>query len=203
MEFVWLPCLTPPTLCATMRGSSLLFPSSLLFRVWPHSDFLHMNGLASCSSSRLSWQNWMLFGMCWRKNMHKNFLCWRSVILLWLVTGYTTMSSLLRHRLRNNTNRTLYLREVHSDGCYMGVTRLDPYETRGNFPAAIYFNHNFLYIPHLMYDCHFCRQIRGIWWPHSHGFSDIDEGSNSLIVSGIRAESTDYFPCRKWWPLIV
>ncbi|XP_073311531.1 uncharacterized protein [Primulina huaijiensis] len=110
------------------------------------------------------------------------------------------MSRLLRHRLRNNTNRTLYLREIDIGGCCMGVTQLEPHETRDNFPAAIYLNRGYrtVYMIVIVVDKY---MVFGALAPfcfvaYFELIFDIDEGSHTLIVSGIEAQSTDYFPCR-------
>ncbi|XP_073063850.1 uncharacterized protein [Primulina eburnea] len=111
------------------------------------------------------------------------------------------MSCLLRHRLRNNTNRTIDLREIDFNGCCTGVIRLEPHETRGNFPAAMYLRHG--YNRRTIYkiviavdnDMVFGFLIPICFVAYFELIFDIDEGSHTLIVSGIEAQSTDYFPC--------
>ncbi|XP_073132396.1 uncharacterized protein [Henckelia pumila] len=108
----------------------------------------------------------------------------------------------LRHRLRNNTNRTLYLRDMTYPGTYTMETRLDPNDIIDNFPAARYCRKNLRFI---------CLSTIVVFVDNEQAFGgllpedfiayfelifEIDERSNTLIVSGIRAQSTDYFPCR-------
>ncbi|XP_073134960.1 uncharacterized protein [Henckelia pumila] len=119
--------------------------------------------------------------------------------------GNTNMYSLImRHRLRNNSNKTLYVTEKLSDNRPTTYwIRLEPYETSSDFKAAKYKNNFDVYTGCLTMIVIFVDGYQASGglnpWEYVSFFElifDIDEGSNTLIVSGIQAKSSDYFPCR-------